>query len=484
MSDGTRQFTVSFQGPNPRKGVRSNDQDLAGGGIVEVLQDRVRFRECRDDVPDKVREFMLADVANVESFPAEKAAIIRCRDGQRFVIVWLESAEDTTELASLLPTETTPGFKEERERARRFDEESKALSPRQWVTPAIVGLNVVVFVIMAMAGAGALEPNPEVHIRFGSNFGYYTWGGEPWRLLTSAFIHFGIIHLAFNMYALWNGGVFTERLFGSGRFLAIYLLSALAGSVVSSLWEVGRNSAGASGAVFGVYGALLAFITVRRRDIPLALLKSASHGALALIGYSLFIGAAKAGIDNAAHVGGLIGGALTGLLLARPFTREARAQPQPKRVAAVAVGMCAALAAASFPLWNPYGERSAEIRFVQLTQDLNAEEQRIIDEVIAIAKEVDAGRLLHVTAGERIEREIIPAWSTLTQRFQQIAPSGSSDSPLARRIALYQDYLEARDKAMRMTARSWRGLGVDSDAELSKQWMEVERLISALQADD
>ncbi len=484
MSDGTRQFAVSFQGPNPRKGVRTNDQDLSGGGTVEVMQDRVRFRECRDDVPDKVREFMLSDVVNVDSSAEEKAVIIRCRDGRRYVIVWLSIAEDVADLVSLLPAEKTPGFAEERERAKRFEEESKALSSRQWVTPAIIGLNVVMFVIMAMAGAGVFEPNPEVHARFGSNFGYYTWSGEPWRLLTSAFIHFGIVHIAFNMYALWNGGVLTERLYGSGRFLVIYLLSALSGSVVSSLWEVGRNSAGASGAVFGVYGALLAFFAVRRRDLPVALLKSASHGAMALIVYSLFVGAANAGIDNAAHVGGLIGGVLSGLLLARPFTREARAEPQPTRVAVVAVGMCVALAAASLPLWNPYGECSAEIRFDKVLQDFGPKERRIIDELVAIAKDVDAGQLPPITAGERLERNLIPAWSALAQQYQQTAAEESPESPLGRRMALFRDYLQARDKAMRMTARTWRGLAASSDDEISKQWDEVAKLIAALNGGD
>ena len=107
-----------------------------------------------------------------------------------------------------------------------------------------------------------------MHLRFGSNFGPLTWTGQPWRLLTSAFIHFGVIHLAFNMYALYRGGVLTERLYGSARFAVIYLLSAIAGSVVSGWWDPLRNSAGASGAIFGVYGALLVFFAMRRADIP------------------------------------------------------------------------------------------------------------------------------------------------------------------------------------------------------------------------
>ena len=182
-----------------------------------------------------------------------------------------------------------------------------------------------------------------VHVDFGANYGPLTWNGEPWRLLTAAFIHFGPIHLGFNMYALYNGGVLPEKLFGSARFAVIYLLAALAGSVVSSWWDDSRVSAGASGAVFGVYGALLAFITIRRGDIPLDMLKSVGKGALMLCVYSLAMGAVVPFIDNAAHIGGLLGGVVSGLLLARPFNAEARAVPHPGQVVAVAAAVCAAL---------------------------------------------------------------------------------------------------------------------------------------------
>ena len=76
---------------------------------------------------------------------------------------------------------------------------------------------------MLFAGADLMNPNPAVHIRFGSNFGPLTWTGEEWRLLTSAFLHFGLIHIALNMYALYQGGALVERLFGSTRFAVIYL---------------------------------------------------------------------------------------------------------------------------------------------------------------------------------------------------------------------------------------------------------------------
>ena len=166
------------------------------------------------------------------------------------------------------------------------------LGRRAPVTPTIIALNVAVFIVMLLAGGDFVRADSQLLIRFGSNFGPLTWRGEYWRLLSCAFIHFGIFHIALNMYALYQGGELTERLYGSSRYAVIYLLSALAGSVASGWWDPTRNSAGASGAVFGVYGALLVFFAMRRADFPPQLWKSIGSSALLLCGYSLAVGAA------------------------------------------------------------------------------------------------------------------------------------------------------------------------------------------------
>src|SRR5262249_46812368 len=155
-------------------------------------------------------------------------------------------------------------------------------------------------------------------------------------------IHFGVFHLAFNMYALYSGGGWTEKLYGSARFVVIYLLAALSGSVASGWGDATRNSAGASGAGVGGYGALPGFGLRRPGDIPRDLLKAVRGGAISLCVYSLAMGVAMPFVDNAAHVGGLLGGSLAGLLLLRPFDPAARTRPEPWRIAAVVIGVCAA----------------------------------------------------------------------------------------------------------------------------------------------
>jgi rhomboid protease GluP len=283
----------------------------------------------------------LADVANVDYNAPAKAFLIRTRSGTHYIIVWATSTEDAESLWALLPQEKSPEFLANQEHHDRFAKAMAALGKRAYVTPTIITLNVAVFIAMWLAGADLVRPSAELLIRFGSNFRPLTWAGEEWRLLSSAFLHFGIVHISLNMFALVQGGSLVERLFGSTRFALIYLLSALAGSVVSSSWQPLGNGVGASGAIFGVYGALLAFLAVRRADIPPNWLKSIGSSTALFCLYSLVIGWAHPLIDNAAHIGGLLAGFVSGAILARPFTPEDRAVAQPVRllIAALVIGV-------------------------------------------------------------------------------------------------------------------------------------------------
>src|SRR5262245_51069966 len=316
-----RVFNVRY-GPETPKSWNEpwpNNINLAGSGTLELTADAVLFSDARNVAPDRERRFALADVANVQYVEHESGQIVfvrSARDG-REVLVWMASKDDALALLDRLPKIMTPAFLENEAQHRKYRENLKAIAPKAVVTPAIIGLNVALFAVMVVMGAGLFTVNSLVHLKFGANFGPLTWHGQPWRLLTSAFIHFGVIHLAFNMLALQNGGRFTEQLYGSARFAVIYLLSALAGSVASGWWDATRLSAGASGAIFGGYGALLAYFARHRRAVPMDLLKQVSTGAASLLVYSLAMGAVLNFVDNSAHIGGLLGGAVSGFLLAR-----------------------------------------------------------------------------------------------------------------------------------------------------------------------
>jgi rhomboid protease GluP len=178
-----------------------------------------------------------------------------------------------------------------------------------FVTPIIVILNILVFAVMAISGVHLLMPSNESLLLWGANFRPVTIEGEWWRLFTSTFLHIGIFHLLMNMYALVYIGLLLEPYLGRARFLSAYLIAGISGSVASIFWNDLTISAGASGAIFGMYGVFVALLTTKLIE------KSARKSLLISIGVFVFYNLAnglKGGIDNAAHIGGLLGGLVIG----------------------------------------------------------------------------------------------------------------------------------------------------------------------------
>jgi rhomboid protease GluP len=186
-----------------------------------------------------------------------------------------------------------------------------------YITYGLVGLNVLVFIVMVIAGVHIFKPSVPDLLNWGGNHKLYTLGGEWWRLITSVFIHIGIIHLVFNMYALFTVGVYLEPLLGRWKFLFAYLCTGVFASLTSIYWHDNTVSAGASGAIFGLYGFFLALLTTKLLDpqTKKALLTSIA----VFVGYNLLYGM-KDGVDNAAHLGGLISGFILGYFYY--FTRD------------------------------------------------------------------------------------------------------------------------------------------------------------------
>lgn len=192
-----------------------------------------------------------------------------------------------------------------------------APTPRRFiVTPTLVAMNIAYFLAMVSVGVPAVNPQAPDVVPFGANFGALTVNGEWWRLLSSTFIHFGFLHLGFNMWCLWALGNLAERLFGNGRFLVVYLLSALGGSTASLIWHPYVVSAGASGAVFGLAGALATFLYFAHIQLPKQATRQLLTSIMIFIGFNLAFGFTVPGIDNAGHLGGLVVGALLGAALA------------------------------------------------------------------------------------------------------------------------------------------------------------------------
>jgi membrane associated rhomboid family serine protease/Flp pilus assembly protein TadD len=218
------------------------------------------------------------------------------------------------------PSERPPSQRLLESRAKNeFVRRLEALTPRVWVTRAIVGLNALVFALMVASGVSLMDPTVPDLLAWGANFGPATTGGEWWRLLTAAFIHIGALHIALNMWCLWGAGDLAERIYGNAAFAVLYLQSAVGGSLVSLLVESGRASAGASGAVFGVYGALLSVLALNKGAIPPQVFRNLAKGTVGFVLFNVWFGLSLEGIDNAAHLGGLATGFVAGWCLRRPL---------------------------------------------------------------------------------------------------------------------------------------------------------------------
>jgi rhomboid protease GluP len=128
------------------------------------------------------------------------------------------------------------------------------------VTQAIFGINVAVFLGMVLSIGGAMLSNPpgRALVDWGANYGPLTVSGQWWRLLTCVFLHGSLLHIAFNMWCLWDLGRLAESVYGHWTFAVVYLITGIGSSLASVAWNPGVLSVGASGAIFGIAGALIA----------------------------------------------------------------------------------------------------------------------------------------------------------------------------------------------------------------------------------
>ena len=173
--------------------------------------------------------------------------------------------------------------------------------------------------VMVFAGLGFVSFQADDLINWGANFKPLTTDGEWWRLITSTFLHGGIMHLVANMVGLIFVGIFLEPRIGSKKFAVIYLVTGILASITSIIWHEATVSVGASGAIFGLYGLFLALMLTK--VYPKEFNKVFLISTVIFIGYNLAIGI-TGGIDNAAHLGGLVSGFVIGLFLSRQLKEE------------------------------------------------------------------------------------------------------------------------------------------------------------------
>jgi membrane associated rhomboid family serine protease/Flp pilus assembly protein TadD len=211
------------------------------------------------------------------------------------------------------------------QRGEEGEDAKQIVMPAPWVrreagitvTNVLFGANVMVFIAMIMASGPSTDFTGQVMVHFGANYGPYTLSGEWWRLLTYMFLHGGFFHIAMNMWFLWNVGALCESLYGRWTCAAVYVITGVAGGLTSVAWNPEVLSVGASGALFGLTGALIASFYLGEFSLSGISIKGTLSSLLFFAGFSLFLGSISPGIDNGCHVGGLVSGLILGALIAR-----------------------------------------------------------------------------------------------------------------------------------------------------------------------
>ncbi len=371
------------------------------------------------------------------------------KQGKRFEFLCANDAE-AAEIFALLPTRVDSEFTAEQDFVTRLRQLPGSASPLTSVTGLIVATNVIVFAVMAgFFDAGWIEVNSmTAYIRLGANNGAATTDGEWWRLLTSAFMHFGLLHLALNMWALVNVGGLLERLLGRSVFLFLYLACGIGGSLASIGWHGDKMwSAGASGAVFGICGGLLGYSLRLRQVMPRAVWKPLQTSALTFAGYNLLYGLANPGIDNAAHIGGLLTGVTLGWLIAVPVDLERRPALIRKNLrlglAVAAVGI--ALGVTATPRFDYRVQE--EIEWEGVVKGYGEKETALIQhdqEARKLAWKDDASRAKYV---KWLGDEMMPFWDSWASRLAGL--HYTPDRRTERRRVVLLQYFHVQSDAIR-----------------------------------
>jgi rhomboid protease GluP len=233
---------------------------------------------------------------------------------------------DWTAAIEAKKNEINIAFEKEVKKAHEINAFVDLTSGRKIATYSIIGINVLVFIIMVCSGVNFFAPGTEELIRWGADYKPYTVSGEWWRLITAMFLHFGIIHIAFNMYALFMVGLYLEPILGRLRYTAAYLCTGVFASIASIWWHGDRAvGAGASGAIFGMYGLLIALLTTSL--IPKTMRNNLMQSMGIFVLYNLIYGAKSGSTDNAAHLGGLLSGFVVGYIYFLSLKAASRIRP-------------------------------------------------------------------------------------------------------------------------------------------------------------
>lgn len=390
----------------------------------------------------------------------------------------VESAADARRLVDWLPRVRSDRF-ERWAALSALNDRLAAVGNQPWVTSALVVLNVVLFIAWISTALifGPMEPLALQAL--GSNYGPAVLMGEWWRLLTSLFLHASVPHVLVNMWVLWNVGRLCERLYGSGPFALVYFGSGILACLARIAWDPTLPSVGASGAIFGVIGAFLAFAWRSHRQVLVTVPRSAWLSTAVFAGYSLISGWLNPVVDNAAHIGGLMSGVILGWIMTRPLDVEARRSPPLGRsAAAVMIVVCSAVGV----WWHAGGKgdnATAIERFFLDHEWYITGEPRNLQVWAELGAKQTAGTLSYVELASGYEKRVQPFWDQAAKRLhaqERTLPADQRavNTLLLRIVSLRQQWVRALIAGARNPA------ALDNDA-INKLMIDVDRNAARLE---
>jgi membrane associated rhomboid family serine protease len=427
-------------------GAKFRRQPLFGAGSIDLRDTAVVLHGWQ-------RTWLGVKIERALTLPRERIRNVVAIDGAtRFEIArrWFakrvvfrpEDGRSAATLAQMLPQARTRRFERSGISLLEFEERQNTRCPTAWATPAIVILNVLVFVAMVVEARSSGDFTSTPVQFWGANVGPFTLQGQWWRLFSAMFVHGSLAHLVLNMWALWSVGRSTERLLGNWNFLLLYLGSGLLASLSTLLWDPASSSVGASGAIFGVFGAFLACLMSQGARVPVAVLRSHWIPTLLFLAFNLISGAVQPNIDNAAHVGGLAAGFGLGYVLAH---RVDNAQARVLGIRAVTMAIMAWVLCAAGVAWCITRNNS----HVPVAQQFMAEQRWFVTEEAnnlrtwqVLGALSSSGSMSDATLSARIRQEILPFWKSAWPRLQELAKKESG--PEHEYLLGVADYAQAR----------------------------------------
>lgn len=332
------------------------------------------------------------------------------------------------------------------------------------VTICIMLINVAIFGLMAAKGVDIMQPTGEDIYNWGGNMRTATLGGDWWRILSCNFIHIGIIHLLCNMYGLFFIGSFLEPLLGRTKYVIAYLCTGILASVVSIWWSGERVSAGASGAIFGMYGVFLALLTTKliHADVRKSLLQSSA----VFIGYNLIYGM-KGNVDNSAHIGGLVSGFIIGYMLYFSLKQTGK-----NAIVIIAMLILTIGASAAYMVTG----KNDSVRFEQFLQQFIKIEERAIEPRKSLAGKSQEDILVI------LQNNCSPAWEEAKLAIDKTMQWKLSDR-LSKKREYLKKYIDLRIRENQLLIASIKQGTDDNATEIDEVQKSIDDVIKHLEAD-